>query len=78
MKPIALADANGLQLSPAETVELFLLLNRVAEKRTTEEDRRFAYTLLLRSASLYPGYAETTRQKPLIRPTHGRGKGGRL
>ncbi|KAB7731084.1 hypothetical protein F5984_09720 [Rudanella paleaurantiibacter] len=65
MNKIPLRNGNGLQLSAIETVELMQLLYRVANDQTTNSDRDFARSVLERSASLYPEYANV---KPLIRP----------
>ena len=74
MKPLQFTYANGLQLSPNESIALFTLLYMVAFERDslTDEEARAARILLLKAANHYPQYAEVGQTKPndtrLVRP----------
>ncbi|GAA4399830.1 hypothetical protein GCM10023187_12310 [Nibrella viscosa] len=91
-KPLTFIDANGIQFSHAETIELYSVLFRLAFEQPTPDDRHFAKCLLIRAYETYPEYADIGDQvlkaqaKPAPRPkfefraTHGSGfkrKGGR-
>jgi hypothetical protein len=71
MKPIDLKGANGLQLSSFETVKLLVLLGRIGMDGVdpTPADRAFARDVLLRTALLYPEYAEQVPKPSPIRPS---------
>ena len=64
MKGIKLDGFNALQLSPAETVELMMLLFRVGFEEATPEDKKFAKVLMLRAAATFPEYADIPNRQP--------------